>query len=336
VVSYEQLESTWPVHGSVLVVETGAGAEVHAVGGRSMFLDGGLRYVRLDAATGRLIAEHVMNEINPDTGKPLDANVRWPDLPVALPDVLSCDGESIYMRSQRFDLAGKRRKVVTPDDELLKDQAGDGAHLFCPTGLLDDSWWHRTYWIWGKTPGSAAGRWFATGYLTAAGRVLAADENDVYGFGRKPQHFPQTTTLEYHLFRVSKTPKRVTTGKPKKKWLPVPGKPLHDWTKDVALLGRALVLTDEILFVAGPPDVNDTLRSFDTHSDPLTQKKLAAQRDAMLGKHGGVLLAVSTTDGNTLGQIKLASPPVFDGMAAANGKLYMSTMDGKVVCFAAQ
>ena len=49
----EQLESVWPIHGSVLV-ENGV---VSFVAGRSVFLDGGLRFFRLDAATGKKIAE---------------------------------------------------------------------------------------------------------------------------------------------------------------------------------------------------------------------------------------------------------------------------------------
>ena len=45
------------------------------------------------------------------------------------------------------------------------------------------------------------------------------------------------------------------------------------------------------------------------------------------------LWAVSTTDGKKLAEYKLDAPPVFDGMAAAAGRLYASTTDGHVVCF---
>jgi len=51
--SFEQVESVWPVSGSVLVQ---AGV-VYCVAGRSMFLDGGLRYLRIDAESGKLISE---------------------------------------------------------------------------------------------------------------------------------------------------------------------------------------------------------------------------------------------------------------------------------------
>ena len=38
-------------------------------------------------------------------------------------------------------------------------------------------------------------------------------------------------------------------------------------------------------------------------------------------------------DGTKLSELKLDAPPVFDGMAAAGGKLYLSCLDGKLRCF---
>jgi outer membrane protein assembly factor BamB len=68
--AYEQIESVWPVHGSVLVrnasrVEgvppSNRGLEardtLYCVAGRSMFLDGGLRLLRLDPATGASLGD---------------------------------------------------------------------------------------------------------------------------------------------------------------------------------------------------------------------------------------------------------------------------------------
>jgi hypothetical protein len=46
-------------------------------------------------------------------------------------------------------------------------------------------------------------------------------------------------------------------------------------------------------------------------------------------------MAVSSADGKKLAEYDLDSPPIFDGMAAAAGRLYMSTVDGKVICFRA-
>ena len=45
--------------------------------------------------------------------------------------------------------------------------------------------------------------------------------------------------------------------------------------------------------------------------------------------------AVDAASGETLTELELDSPPVHDGMIAASGKLFISTMDGKIVCFAA-
>jgi hypothetical protein len=53
---------------------------------------------------------------------------------------------------------------------------------------------------------------------------------------------------------------------------------------------------------------------------------------AFEGRSGAVLRAHSTADGSTLNEQKLDSPPVFDGLIAAKGRLYMSLVDGSVLC----
>ncbi len=59
---------------------------------------------------------------------------------------------------------------------------------------------------------------------------------------------------------------------------------------------------------------------------------LAKYRAAYDGKLGGILWAAAAADGKKLAQYKLDAPPCWDGMAAANGKLYVSLEDGSVVC----
>ena len=39
--------------------------------------------------------------------------------------------------------------IAGPDEGKL--QGGAETCLFCPTGFLDDTWFHRTYWMYGKT-----------------------------------------------------------------------------------------------------------------------------------------------------------------------------------------
>ena len=84
----------------------------------------------------------------------------------------------------------------------------------------------------------------------------------------------------------------------------------------VETLGPRLLLADPALFLAGVPDVvpeDDPYAAFD-------------------GRKGALLWAVSTTDGSKQAEYKIETPPVFDGLVAAGGRLYMATTDGKVVC----
>ena len=62
--------------------------------------------------------------------------------------------------------------------------------------------------------------------------------------------------------------------------------------------------------------------------------ELLAEQSALLkGKEGALMWAVSATNGKKLSQYKLDSLPVWDGMVAAHGKIYLATMDGSVTCF---
>jgi hypothetical protein len=47
---------------------------------------------------------------------------------------------------------------------------------------------------------------------------------------------------------------------------------------------------------------------------------------------GGILWAVAAEDGKKLSELKLASPPVHDGLIAAAGRLFLATLDGKLLC----
>jgi hypothetical protein len=54
------------------------------------------------------------------------------------------------------------------------------------------------------------------------------------------------------------------------------------------------------------------------------------------GGRGGLLMAVSASDGRPLAQHRLGAPPVFDGMAAAGGRLYIALENGQLVCMDAK
>jgi outer membrane protein assembly factor BamB len=332
---FDQVESVWPVHGNVLVQND----ILYCVSGRSMFLDGGMRMLRLDPKTGRKLSETILDDKDPDTGQNLQVHIQGLNMPVALPDILSSDGKYVYMRSLPFDLEGKRKFVTYVP---VKEQQGDDLHLFCPTGFLDDSLWHRTYWGYGRAWASGAGGYHQAGRVIPAGRPLVFDDERVYGYGRLWKYYRWTTPLEFHLFAAKKQPEIVNAGS-ERKAIRKGGKRvgsrkrsitrfIPDWSDDISVQVNSMVLTDNALFAAGPPDVVNEEESVKTLLEAETQKKLTDQSAAFEGKRGALLIAVSREDGKKLAAYRLDFVPRFDGLIAANGRLYISTLGGEVLC----
>jgi outer membrane protein assembly factor BamB len=558
--SFEQLESVWPVHGSVLVQDDFA----YFVAGRSNFLDGGMRLYKVNAATGELMKTTVLDDKDPETGKDLQDKIATLQMPVGLPDILSSDGSYVYMRSQKMDLDGTRMEIGPISGNAAEQgaaQEGDGRHLFAPMGFLDDTWFHRSYWVYGKNFAGGHNGYYQAGKNTQSGRILVFDEDKVFGFGRKPQYLKWTTTLEHQLYASTKEapvkpkaapvnrrgqkaggPSMIRFDKPKslnpqgkavtveawikpnkpngviiarggpadgfalilakgrpqfivrsannssqvssdaqvgKDWTHVagvltsgknlqlfvngrmvatshssglistdpkqgleigadegsavgdyqsphgfnglidepriyhdqltpdeiaknfaePGRTVegkslvlacsfdkggaldtsgkkhhgkidgaqnvagkvgnamkfvatvsvrrkgnanqqggsivkHLWNQDVPLLARAMVKAGGTIFVAGPADVIDEEASFKklTEKDKEIQKMLVEQDEILQGRDGSLLIAYSAKDGKEVGKFKLGSLPVWDGMAVANDRLYLSTTEGEVIC----
>ncbi len=345
IVAYGRLESLWPVHGNILVLEedweespnTGRNTRrpvAYATAGRSSYIDGGIYLYKLDARTGEILAQSCVNHRDPETGLPPQDTARGVNMPGALPDVLSSDGEFIYMRHTRFDRECVKQEPNVP-------------HLFSPAGFLDDSWWHRTYWLYGTDMSSGWGGWTVAGNKRPAGRLLAVDQSTIYGFGRLNQYarhgshvgvpdpllpWPPPERADrgrgnthYELFACAKDPELseevipATDRRGERREENVSSK----WSKPIDLVVRAMVLADDTLFIAGPPELLTT---------PNGPGNIHAAQAAYQGKKGASLWAVSTNNGEKIAEHKLDSPPVLDGMIAANGSWYISTMDGSVVC----
>jgi hypothetical protein len=60
---------------------------------------------------------------------------------------------------------------------------------------------------------------------------------------------------------------------------------------------------------------------------------LHKQNELIHSQKGGKLLAISVRDGSMQQMINLESQPVWDGMAAAYGTLFMCCRDGSVIAF---
>jgi len=302
-IAFGQIESAWPAHGSVLVHD----GAVYCAAGRSSYLDGGIRLSRLDLRTGRTLAERRISHRDPHTGEQPQEPIMF-EMPGAQPDVLSCDGELVYMRHLGFD----------PRD--LQPRRAP-CHLYSPAGFLNDDWWHRTYWIYGEHFYSGYIGWYFAGRETPAGRLLALGDAAIYGFAYRPEFYRTATGAQYHLFATDRPTARrqppadygranrdYARGGAAKFLVPL------EWSKDVPLLARAMVLAGDTLFLAGPPAAA-------LESEP-----------AYDGTKGAIFSAVSATDGRTLSQRPLDALPTFDGLAAAQSRLYLTTQDGRLLC----
>ena len=369
-----QLESVWPVHGSILIQND----VIFCVAGRSMFLDGGIRMLRIEPTTGKLLSENVMDDTIPGKKDNLQKLIykKQKHMPVALPDILSSDGKYVYMKSQSFDMQGKRIRIAPQGTDI---QYGEEVHLFSPISFLDDSWFHRAYWLYGRAAGEGWKEWQIPPKLVPYGRIMVIDENNAYAYGRDPMFLINSSVLEYRLYsskklsapvgdreifgmsgkrkkqakknktkdsKGSSNKKKKKGGKTPKKNYRVEWKSLenhpdekltcveYNWKiSHPELMVRAMVAANDILFAAGPPDVVDEIAMWGKSNLDIFQKKMKLQEESLQGKQGSILWAVSKKNGKKLKEIKLDYMPAFDGLTAADGKLFMSTSDGSIVCF---
>ncbi|MFW5693334.1 MAG: PQQ-binding-like beta-propeller repeat protein, partial [Thermoguttaceae bacterium] len=318
----EQIESVWPVHGSILIRD----GEAWFVAGRSEFLDGGLQIVRLKPETGEVLSRATFDGKAPGGGILTGAEEKRL---VGLPDVLSASGDRIFMRAGVIRLEGDTiTKKLLPEESVIryglrgrtegnKIPREAHPHLFSSYGFLDDSWMHRSYWVFHDTYGHRHS-YFQTGQTRPAGRILVCDEDNVYGFGRQQRYFNWTTPMEYRLFA------RTKAGNWEQALI---------WSRNApGLLARGLVLAGDTLFAAGPPDVLDETQPGIRMEDAQTRKKMEKQDEALAGLHGGILMALSRDAGELKHQLDLDAPPVFDGMIVANGRLFIAMENGKVQC----
>ena len=354
VMAFGQVESAWPVHGNVLVED----GQAYCVAGRSSYLDSGVYVYRLDPETGEMLASERIYSRDPETGAQKEELVHEMNMGGAKPDIMSSDGESVFIRHLRLDKETlKKREQFQehwqnepnwrqehPTGHALYQNPERGPHLFSPTGFLDDSWWHRSYWMYGTFFESCC-PYMRAAENAPAGRIMALSDKNAYGYGRRPKFWGWWTPLEYHLFATPKDTKPTTLRDRRRKrpedWQgvillgPYGTRVPFEWSRQVPFSVLALVLSGDTLFAAGPPDVLDETKVDVTelmYSDELAREKLGPSLAAWQGQKGAVLWAVSAADGEARKKYNLDSVPVFDGMAAAEGRLYIATQDGKLLC----
>jgi outer membrane protein assembly factor BamB len=302
-VAFGQVESVWPVTGSVLVHDN----MVYCTAGRSSFLDGGMYLFRLDPQSGRVVSETRFYSRDPQTGQQPEEIVEDVELPGALPDVLACDGQHVFLRDKVLDLNGAEQDGYLP-------------HLYSSAGLLDDTWWHRTYWLWGERAWGRASGWAVMPRYRPSGRILVTDVSTVFGYGRTS--VGRSRSLQgYHLFRADKKvvpiDKKITNNNLALAKYQKPAKVNHHWSREVPMVVRGMALAENALFAAGPL---------------MTSSNGDLREPALDAGCPAAVMAFRIDDGQDLARCEIEAQPVFDGMALAYGRVYLATVMGDVVC----
>jgi hypothetical protein len=239
-----------------------------------------------------------------------------------LSDIMASDGENISMRNVGFS-------------KELKNAKGRGL-IVATTGLLEDAWFHRQEWSGaggkGKLIVFGDGRSFSIGspYTGLKQRRKGKYEqfNQVGHFHQKfarykEDFFPVGTTITARGKAAPPKPAPKQDPKVKKKKRRKPKGPAGRslWSRDWKFQPRAMILAGDKLCVSGWIDAVvievKTGRPKDTSNpDP----------------HDSVIRVLSADKGEQVFELKIESEPVFDGLAAAYGKLFMAMKNGKLLC----
>jgi len=309
-VAWGQLESIWPVHGSVLVVNQVA----YVSAGRSTWFDGGIDLYGLDPETGTVLHQCHFESPSPiyEKGKDRlaefqaradgfrdmilkqtprgssradyktfaqsDRSVSFSMAGGTISDVLVADGQDVYLHQVRFN-------------RQLEKQEEMATHLFATSGFLFDPIEEaRTHWVLGDGDFSQYPlpytRYVGTGEKNpACGLILAYDSTTAWSVLREKRYSKASVC---HLVATRLT----ADGGP-------PG-----WHVSLGeFVPKSILKSSQQLVVCGKAD------------------------DKCVVQFRGV------GQGETITEIELPAPAVWDGMAAADGRLYVSLTDGRLVCY---
>jgi outer membrane protein assembly factor BamB len=180
--------------------------------------------------------------------------------------------------------------------------ARSGPRLYTTGGYLDSSWFNRTFWKFGKAQSSG---------------LMVRGKDVVFGLelysNRGRETVFKSASKAYSLVCYSlKAPVRPAVTRKTKGNRRQKGTPAL-WRQRLDIRTTALLRAGDTLFAAGRPDVLDPRISSE-----------------------GVLAVFAAADGRKLAEYKLPAPPVWDGLAAAGGKLYVALTNGDIIAFKQQ
>jgi outer membrane protein assembly factor BamB len=303
IVAYGQLESPWPVPGSILVV----GGTAYFAAGRQALADGGIRIFAADPATGAVKAVKAITSL-PQTafyaGSGLEFDVF--DLLVAEnrppaagtgPAPASSGPDFVTLSRWRLDLATHAIDVAWESGFGYYGARGEG--VFAPRGL----WTYgqrMDYMASGPRPGNPDFVATHTRPLAAfRGRSLFCSSENKQQLFRRDFH---NEAFNDKWFNQRQLPHgKDAPGDRNRSQRLAHGAAWQREVFDGSDKGQgigAVILAGDTVFVAGTR---------------------------------GRLIVLAAGDGRTLAERNLAAP-VWDGLAAAYGRLFVSAHDGKLIC----
>jgi outer membrane protein assembly factor BamB len=322
-VALNQVESLWPVHGSVLILDGVA----YCSAGRSTWLDGGIWLWALDPATGEILHKTNFASTHPDYQKLTDVDeaTRKAELSRtdqnmtdyktrghsdlsdafsmqggAIRDVLVSDGRNVFLHAAQFDPKLQRQEKAT-------------RHLFSTSSLLDGMENHRSHFVFGTGDFSnvpVAYSWIVNSSgarkniaMTApTGLMMVFDDDTLWGVKRGRG--------KYSVYKTAIVP-LTPDEKPALDFVAGASRPKTEWRTAVGCRPRAMIQAGGQLVFGGVPS-----RMLDT---PETAT--------------GKLVVLSAETGEPIARHDLDSAVRWDGMAADEGKLYLVTENGELQCW---
>ncbi len=321
--AYGQPESAWPICGSILIRDGLA----YFAAGRNSFIDGGIFLYALDPHSGTIVHQKRMYGPYGENGFPIENRqvVKGMSIEGFKGDIFISDDKLLYLRHQAF----------TPNLSPVKLQDVKQPHLIPSHGFLEAIPQHRSFW----TIDTMLHYDIPTGQGGIQGDILVIDGSRFYevrGYspGRTVWFDPRTSGYTLYAGKYGASAKasldmasadvdKQTTTKGKRRQTKTRNRnvvrvapSVKIWSSSIPLTGKAILLANDVLFVAGTPVA-------------FPQDDLAK---AYEGRMGGILWAASASTGEKLAQYTLDAPPAWDSLAAANSLLFLSLADGRVIC----
>jgi hypothetical protein len=168
-------------------------------------------------------------------------------------------------------------------------------------GFRDNSRFNRTSpWYWGET---------------ALGDYLVGNEEQAYAFQLASSFGKHADVVFYRLGGgglrlLAYSTETMKKARPRGKSPPL-------WKRTSPVAARAMAVAGDTLCVAGTPDQvprDDPWRIYE-------------------GRGPGMLALFNTADGEPKQEITLSAAPVDHGLAVAHGSLFLSCVDGSLVCY---